>query len=45
MHRDGTKLCEEDKIDLIITIQTPEAIPVSAQAERYGIPCVAIQTG
>jgi len=38
------KLCEEDKVDLIIAIQTPETvIPVSAQAERYGVPCVAIQ--
>ena len=38
------KLCEEDKVDLIIAIQTPETvIPVAAQAERYGVPCVAIQ--
>lgn len=38
------KLCEEDKVDLIVAIQTPETvIPVSSVAERYGVPCVAIQ--
>lgn len=38
------KLVEEDKVDMLIAIQTPETvIPVAAVAERYGIPCVAIQ--
>ena len=38
------KLCEEDKVDLMVAIQTPETVnPVSAVAERYGVPCVAIQ--
>lgn len=38
------KLCEEDKVDMMIAIQTPETvIPVAAVAERYGVPCVAIQ--
>ena len=38
------KLIEEDDVDLMIAIQTPETvIPVAATAERYGVPCVAIQ--
>ena len=38
------KLVEEDNVDMLIAIQTPETvIPVTAVAERYGIPCVAIQ--
>jgi branched-chain amino acid transport system substrate-binding protein len=38
------KLCEEDKVDLIIAIQTPEtAIPVASIAERYEVPCIGIQ--
>ena len=38
------KLIEEDQVDMIIAIQTPETvIPVAATAERYGVPCVSIQ--
>ena len=38
------KLIEEDGIDIMIAIQTPEVvIPVSIVAERYEMPCVAIQ--
>lgn len=38
------KLVEEDEVDLLVAIQTPETvIPVAAVAERYGVPCVAIQ--
>lgn len=38
------KLCEEDNVDMMIAIQTPETVnPVSAVAERYGVPCVGIQ--
>ncbi len=38
------KLCEEDKVDIIIARHTPETVnPVSAMAERYGVPCVAIE--
>lgn len=38
------KLIEEDNVDLMVAIQTPETvIPVAATAERYGVPCVAIQ--
>ena len=38
------KLVEENEVDIIIAIQTPETvIPVAATAERYGVPCVAIQ--
>lgn len=38
------KLVEEDNVDMLIAIQTPETvIPVTAVAERYGVPCVAIQ--
>ncbi len=38
------KLCEEDKVDLIIARHTPETVnPVAAIAERYSIPCVAIE--
>ncbi|MCF0229639.1 MAG: ABC transporter substrate-binding protein [Parasporobacterium sp.] len=38
------KLVEEDEVDIILAIQTPETvIPVAATAERYGVPCVAIQ--
>ena len=38
------KLCDEDDVDLIVAIQTPETvIPVMNTAEAYGVPCVAIQ--
>lgn len=38
------KLIEEDNADLIIAIQTPNTvIPVTAVAERYGVPCIATQ--
>lgn len=38
------KLVEEDEVDMLIAVQTPETvIPVTAVAERYGIPCVSIQ--
>jgi branched-chain amino acid transport system substrate-binding protein len=38
------KLIEEDNVDLIIARHTPETVnPVSAVAERYGVPCVAIE--
>lgn len=38
------KLIEENDVDLMIAIQTPETvIPVASTAERYGVPCVAIQ--
>lgn len=38
------KLVEEDEVDMLIAIQTPETvIPVATVAERYGVPCVAIQ--
>ena len=38
------KLIEENAVDMMIAIQTPETvIPVAATAERYGVPCVAIQ--
>ena len=38
------KLIEEDKIDLLIAIQTPNTvIPVVQVAERYGMPCIATQ--
>ncbi len=38
------KLIEEDDVDLMVAIQTPETvIPVASTAERYGVPCVAIQ--
>lgn len=38
------KLIEEDNVDLMVAIQTPETvIPVAVAAERYGVPCVAIQ--
>ena len=38
------KLIEENEVDMIIAIQTPETvIPVAATAERYGVPCVSIQ--
>lgn len=38
------KLCEQDKVDLIIARHTPETVnPVAAVAERYGVPCVAIE--
>ncbi|MBQ3265854.1 MAG: ABC transporter substrate-binding protein [Ruminococcus sp.] len=39
------KLCEEDEIDLMIAIQTPNTvIPVAQVAERYGVPCIATQS-
>lgn len=38
------KLIEEDHVDLIIAIQTPNTvIPVAQIAERYGVPCIATQ--
>ena len=38
------KLIEDDKIDLMIAIQTPNTvIPVVQVAERYGVPCIATQ--
>lgn len=38
------KLVEEDNVDMLVAIQTPETvIPVAAVAERFGVPCVAIQ--
>ena len=38
------KLIEEDNVDLMVAIQTPETvIPVATTAERYGVPCIAIQ--
>lgn len=39
------KLIEEDRIDLMIAIQTPNTvIPVAQVAERYGVPCIATQS-
>lgn len=39
------KLIEEDHVDLIIAIQTPNTvIPVAQIAERYGVPCIATQS-
>ena len=39
------KLIEEDNIDLMIAIQTPNTvIPVAQVAERYGVPCIATQS-
>lgn len=38
------KLIEEDNVDLIIAIQTPNTvIPVVEVAERYEVPCIATQ--
>lgn len=38
------KLCDQDQVDLIVAIQTPETvIPVMNTAEAYQVPCVAIQ--
>ncbi|MBQ6152204.1 MAG: ABC transporter substrate-binding protein [Ruminococcus sp.] len=38
------KLIEEDEIDLMLAIQTPNTvIPVVQVAERYGVPCIATQ--
>lgn len=38
------KLIEEDNVDMMVAIQTPETvIPVASTAERYGVPCVSIQ--
>jgi len=38
------KLVEEDNVDLMVAIQTPETvIPVASVAERYEVPCIAIQ--
>jgi len=40
----AAKLCDEDEVDMIIAIQTPETvIPVVNTAENYGVPCIAIQ--
>ena len=39
------KLIEEDNVDLMIAIQTPNTvIPVAQVAERYGVPCIATQS-
>ena len=39
------KLIEEDNVDMIIAIQTPNTvIPVCEVAERYGVPCIATQS-
>ena len=39
------KLIEEDHVDLMIAIQTPNTvIPVAQVAERYGVPCIATQS-
>ena len=39
------KLIEEDDVDLMIAIQTPNTvIPVAQVAERYGVPCIATQS-
>ena len=39
------KLIEEDQIDLMIAIQTPNTvIPVVQVAERFGVPCIATQS-
>ncbi|MCR5214220.1 MAG: ABC transporter substrate-binding protein [Eubacterium sp.] len=39
------KLIEEDQVDMIIAIQTPNTvIPVAEVAERYEIPCIASQS-
>ena len=39
------KLIEEDHIDLMIAIQTPNTvIPVAQVAERFGVPCIATQS-
>lgn len=39
------KLIEEDQVDLMIAIQTPNTvIPVAQVAERYGVPCIATQS-
>ena len=38
------KLIEEDQVNMIIARHTPETVnPVSAVAERYGVPCIAIE--
>lgn len=38
------KLIEEDNVDLIVAIQTPNTvIPVAEVAERYEVPCIATQ--
>lgn len=38
------KLIEENNVDVMIAIQTPETvIPVAVTAETYGVPCVSIQ--
>lgn len=39
------KLIEEDNVDMIIAIQTPNTvIPVAEVAERYEVPCIATQS-
>lgn len=39
------KLIEEDDVDLMVAIQTPNTvIPVAQIAERYGVPCIATQS-
>ena len=39
------KLIEEDHVDLMIAIQTPNTvIPVAQVAERFGVPCIATQS-
>jgi len=38
------KLCVEDKVDIIIGMNTPEtAVPVETKAEQHEVPCVGIQ--
>lgn len=38
------KLIVDDKVDLLIARHTPDtALPVSAMAERYGVPCVSTE--
>ena len=38
------KLIVDDKVDMLISRHTPDtALPVSAMAERYGVPCVSME--
>jgi branched-chain amino acid transport system substrate-binding protein len=39
----ASKLCLQDKVDIIIGSHTPETVsPVASSAERSGIPCVTV---
>lgn len=39
----ATKLVLEDKVDLLVVRHTPDTVnPVSAVAERYGVPCISM---